>query len=153
MFLICLNANLGDYKTQYAGIIEETWERFYWCNKKAEKKRKTNKREMTQFWKKGKNCHCSFVWNLLFYKIEYPVLFIYLHKERKMGAVTLTVALERHTKWCSARFRYLSPGSEGGKCRLIDHTWQIPFTHSAQFLEMSHFHIYVCVPVLPPCGT
>ena len=29
-------------------------------------------------------------------------------------------------------FRYLSPGIEGEKCRPLDHTWQIPFGHSAR---------------------
>ena len=31
-------------------------------------------------------------------------------------------------------FRYLSPGREGEKCRPLDHTWQIPFVHSARLI-------------------
>ena len=46
-------------------------------------------------------------------------------------------------------FRYLSPGIEGEKCRPLDHTWQIPFIHSVQFLITSHFYIYMKVlPVI-----
>ena len=41
------------------------------------------------------------------------------------------------------RFRYLSPGREGEKCRPLDHMWQIPFIHSVQFVITSNFHIYI----------
>ena len=48
-----------------------------------------------------------------------------------------------------ASFRYLSPGIEGEKCRSLDHTWQIPFIHSVQFLITCHFYIYMKVlPVI-----
>ena len=43
------------------------------------------------------------------------------------------------------RFRYLSPGSEGEKCRPLDHMWQTPFIHSVQTVITSKFHIYIKV--------
>jgi len=50
-------------------------------------------------------------------------------------------------------FRYLSPGREGEKCRPLDHMWQIPLIHSAQFLIMDNFYIYVTMfQLFPPCG-
>ena len=52
------------------------------------------------------------------------------------------------------RFRYLSPGSEGEKCRPLDHMWQIPFIHSVQFTVRSHFYTYVKVcQLFLPSGT
>ena len=51
------------------------------------------------------------------------------------------------------RFRCLSPGREGEKCRPLDHMWQIPFIHSVRFVLLHHFHIYVKDSQLPlPCG-
>ena len=43
------------------------------------------------------------------------------------------------------RFRYLSPGSEGEKCRPLDHMRQIPFIHSVQYVKSSHFYIYIYI--------
>ena len=52
------------------------------------------------------------------------------------------------------RFRYLSPGSEGEKCRALYHMRQTPFIHSARFLISSYFYIYVTVlKLFPPFGT
>ena len=39
-------------------------------------------------------------------------------------------------------FRYLSPGREGKKGRLLDRTWQIPFVHSARSIAGSNSYIY-----------
>ena len=51
-------------------------------------------------------------------------------------------------------FRYLSAGSEGEKCRPLDHVRQIPFIHSDQFLLCNKYYIYVRVYHLSlPCGT
>ena len=50
----------------------------------------------------------------------------------------------RRSLW-EPRFRYLSPGSEGKKCRPLDHMWQIPFIHSVQFFTLSNLHIYIKV--------
>ena len=44
-------------------------------------------------------------------------------------------------------FRYLSPGREGEKCRPLDHTWQIPFVHSARLMIGSNSDIYQSIPV------
>ena len=43
-------------------------------------------------------------------------------------------------------FRYLSPGREGEKCRPLDHTWQIPFVHSARLVVGSNS--YICNSIL-----
>ena len=56
--------------------------------------------------------------------------------------------------WGEPRFRYLSPGSEGEKCRPLDHLWQTPFIHSARYINSSKSHIYRTVFHLsPPFGT
>ena len=72
----------------------------------------------------------------------------------------LDVVPERRTKRCSPRFRpgdrfcepsfrYLFPGSEGEKCWPLDHRWQIPFIHSAQFTIRNQFlYIYNTVLVI-----
>ena len=45
-------------------------------------------------------------------------------------------------------------GREGEKCRPLDHVWQIPFIHSARFLDSCNFYIYRSVFYLfPPFGT
>ena len=80
-------------------------------------------------------------------------------------AVPLDAVPERRTKRCSPRFRpgyrfcelsfrYLSPGSEGERCRRLDHLWKIPFIHSARFVISSNFFIYLAVVKLfLPFGT
>ena len=40
---------------------------------------------------------------------------------------------------CEPSFRYVFPGSEAEKCRPLDHRWQIPFIHSAQFIISNQF--------------
>ena len=72
---------------------------------------------------------------------------------------------ERRTKRCSPRFRpgdrfwelsfrYLSPDSEGEKCRPLDHIWQIPFIHSGRLIIGGNFYIYVkFLQLFSPCGT
>ena len=45
-------------------------------------------------------------------------------------------------------FRYLSPGREGEKCRPLDHTWQIPFVHSAGLIVGSNSYIYNSILVI-----
>ena len=53
-----------------------------------------------------------------------------------------------------ASFRYLSPGSEGEKCRPLDHAWQNPFVHSARCMIGSNSYIYTTTfQLFPPCGT
>ena len=64
-------------------------------------------------------------------------------KQSTNRAVPLDAVPERRTKRCFPRFqpgdrlcepsfRYLSPGSEGEKCRPLDHIRQIPFIHSTR---------------------
>ena len=45
------------------------------------------------------------------------------------------IAYTNSASWSFAAFRYLQPtaGSEGEKCRPLDHMWQIPFVLTAQF--------------------
>ena len=93
--------------------------------------------------------------NLFLCKKDWEPKTLHLHNKQKMRTVPLDVAPERRTKRCSPRFRpggrfwgeprfrYLSPGREGEKCRPLDHTWQIPFIHSVQFVITSNFHIYI----------
>ena len=88
-----------------------------------------------------------------------------MRQQNARATVPLDVAPERRTKRCSPRFRpggrfcelsfrYLSPGREGEKCRPLDHVWQIPFVHSARFLDSCNFYIYRSVFYLfPPFGT
>ena len=89
-----------------------------------------------------------------------------MRKQNTKTTVPLDVAPERRTKRCSPRFRpggrfwgeprfrYLSPGSEGEKCRPLDHLWQTPFIHLARFISSSSFHIYRTVFYFsPPFGT
>ena len=40
-------------------------------------------------------------------------------------------------------FRYLLPGSEGEKCRPLDHRWQVPFIHSVRLLIQLNFCVYI----------
>ena len=87
-----------------------------------------------------------------------------MRKENTNKAVPLDVLPERRTERCSPRFRpgdrfldlsfrYLSPGSEGEKCRPLDPMRQIPFIHSSRFIECSDFYTYSRVFLLfPPCG-
>ena len=42
-------------------------------------------------------------------------------------------------------FRYLSPGSEGEKCRPLDDVRQIPFIHSTRFMICGNFYIYTLI--------
>ena len=79
-------------------------------------------------------------------------------------AVLLDAVPERRTKRCSPRFRpggrfcelsfrYLLPGSEGEKCRPLDHMWQTPFIHSVRVILRSNFYIYeTFFYLLNPCG-
>ena len=89
-----------------------------------------------------------------------------MRKQNAKTTVPLDAVPERRTERCSPRFRpggrflgeprfrYLSPGSEGEKCRPLDHLWQTPFIHSARFIRSSSFHIYRAVFYLsPPFGT
>ena len=80
----------------------------------------------------------------------------YLGKLRTRKQSTNRAVPERRTKRCSPRFRpsdrfcelsfrYLSPGSEGEKCRPLNHRWQIPFIHSTQITLSSNFlYIWQC---------
>ena len=89
-----------------------------------------------------------------------------MRKWRTKTTVPLDAVPERRTERCSPRFRpggrfwgeprfrYLSPGSEGEKCRPLDHLWQTPFIHSARYINSSKSHIYRTVFHLsPPFGT
>ena len=90
-----------------------------------------------------------------------------LRKQNTKRTVPLDAVPERRTKRCPPRylpakrfcelsFRYLtSPaGSEGEKCRPLDHMWQIPFIHSARFIYSINYCIYGTVfQIHPPCGT
>ena len=89
-----------------------------------------------------------------------------MRKQSINRAVPLDAVPERRTERCSPRFRpgdrflgeprfrYLSPGSEGEKCRPLDHMRQIPFIHSARFISSSTFYIYKTVfQLFPPFGT
>ena len=53
-------------------------------------------------------------------------------------------------------FRYLSSptGREGEISRPLDHMRQIPFIHSARFINVTNFYIYRTVlQIVSPCGT
>ena len=91
---------------------------------------------------------------------------LHMRKQKNNATVPLDVVPERRTKRCSPRFRpggrfwgeprfrYLSPGSEGEKCRPLDHLWQTPFIHSARLTSSRSFYIYRAVFYLsPPFGT
>ena len=89
-----------------------------------------------------------------------------MRKHNTMRAVLLDVVPERRTKRCSPRFRpgdrfceasfrYLLPGSEGGKCRPLDQRKQIPFIHSVRLISSDNFYIYIYRTLFflfPPCG-
>ena len=82
--------------------------------------------------------------------VRAPVLRkVRMRKWNANRAVPLDAVPERRTERCSPRFRlgdrfcelsfrYLSPGSEGEKCRPLDHMWQIPFIHSTRSLTSSN---------------
>ena len=83
-----------------------------------------------------------------------------MRQQNTKATVPLDVVPERRTKRCSPRFRpggrfcelsfrYLSPGREGEKCRPLDHTWQIPFFHSARLTIGSNYYIYNSILVIP----
>ena len=89
-----------------------------------------------------------------------------MRKQNANRAVPLDAVPERRTERCSPRFRpgdrflgeprfrYLSPGREGEKCRPLDHRRQIPFIHSARFISSSNFQVYRTVfQLFLPCGT
>ena len=88
-----------------------------------------------------------------------------MRKQSGKTTVPLDAVPERRTERCSPRFRpgdrfwgeprfrYLSPGSEGEKCRPLDHRRQIPFIHSARLIHNSNFNIYRAMfQLFPPCG-
>mgnify|MGYP006896101135 CR=1 FL=1 len=88
-----------------------------------------------------------------------------MRKQSGKTTVPLDAVPERRTERCSPRFRpggrfwgeprfrYLSPGSEGEKCRPLDHRRQIPFIHSARLIHSSKFNIYRAIfQLFPPCG-
>ena len=71
---------------------------------------------------------------------------------RTNRAVLLDALPERRTKrwfrrfrtgdrFCEPSFKYLSPGSEGEKCRPLDHMEQIPFIHSTQYIIRGKFRV------------
>ena len=89
-----------------------------------------------------------------------------MRKQNANKAVPLDAVPERRTERCSPRFRpgdrflgeprfrYLSPGIEGEKCRPLDRRRQIPFIHSARLTSSINFYIYRLVfQLFPPCGT
>ena len=89
-----------------------------------------------------------------------------MRKQNAIKAVPLDALPERRTERCSLRFRpggrfwgelrfrYLSPGSDGEKCWLLDDRWQIPFIHSSRFISSSNFYIYRAMfQLFPPCDT
>ena len=89
-----------------------------------------------------------------------------MRKRNTNKAVPLDAVPERRTERCSPRFRsgdrflgeprfrYLSPGREGEKCRPLDHVRQIPFIHSARIICSGNFYIYRTVfKIFPPFGT
>ena len=43
-------------------------------------------------------------------------------------------------RFCELSLRYVWPGSEGEKCQPLDHSWQIRFIHSAQFIFSSNLN-------------
>ena len=76
-----------------------------------------------------------------------------IRKQNAKITVPLYVVPERRTERCSPRFRpgdcfceprfrYLSPGREGEKCRPLLHVWQIPFIHSVRILVACNLDIY-----------
>ena len=81
-----------------------------------------------------------------------------MRQQNTKATVPLDVVPERRTERCSPRFRpggrfwgeprfrYLSPGREGEKCRPLDHRRQIPFIHSAQTISGSNS--YICNNIL-----
>ena len=87
-------------------------------------------------------------------KIEISVLAkLRMRKQNTKRAVPLDAVPERRTKRCSPRFRpgdrfcgpsfrYLLPGSDGEKCRPLDHMRQIPFIHSTP-LSIKRNSIYI----------
>ena len=59
-------------------------------------------------------------------------------------------------RFCELSFRYQSSptGSEGEISRPLDHLWQIPFIHSAQFMTCGNFDIYnTAFWLFHTCGT
>ena len=78
-----------------------------------------------------------------------------MHKQNIKTAVPLDGVPERRTKrfpprfrpvgrFCELRFRYLSSptGREGEISRHLDHMRQIPFIHSARFIDSTNLYIY-----------
>ena len=64
----------------------------------------------------------------------------------RQGAEPQTIFPEISAQWSllEPSFRYLSPGSEGEKCRPLNHMWQTLFIHLVQRIT-SHFYIYIKV--------
>ena len=81
-----------------------------------------------------------------------------MHKQCTKRAIPLDVVPERRTKrysprcrpgyrFCEPSFRYLLSGSEGEKCRPLDHRCQIPFIHSVRVFSGSNLYIYIYMQV------
>ena len=79
-----------------------------------------------------------------------------MREQNSKTTVPLDVAPERRTKrfpprfrpvgrFCELRFRYLSPptGREREISRPLDHMRQIPFIHSARFLDSTNFYSWL----------
>ena len=83
-----------------------------------------------------------------------------MRQQNTQATVPLDGVPERRTERCSPRFRpggrflgeprfrYLSPGREGEKCRPLDHSRQIPFIHSARLIFGSNSYIYKSILVI-----
>ena len=81
-----------------------------------------------------------------------------MRKQHTKTTVLLDVVPERRTKrfpprfrpvgcFCELRLRYLTPpiGREGEISRPLEHKRQIPFIHSARFIDSTNFYIYMTV--------
>ena len=91
-----------------------------------------------------------------------------MRKQNPKTTVPLDVVPERRTERCSPRFRpggrfwsqvsdtcrHRQAGREGEISRPLDHMRQIPFIHSARFINGTNFYIYRTVlQIVSPCGT
>ena len=88
-----------------------------------------------------------------------------MRKQNTNKVVTLEVVPELRTerfspkfrpgdRFCELCFRYLSPDSEGEKCRPLDNICQIPFIHSGQLIIGGNFYTYVkFLQLFSTCGT
>ena len=81
-----------------------------------------------------------------------------MRKQSTETTVPLDVVPERRTKrfpprfrpvgsFCELRFRHLSSptGREGEISRPLDDMRQIPFIHSARFIDSTNFYIYIYI--------